>query len=96
LTIVKLKDGRDLSLDFGLEALIAAEAAYGQPAAKLMFDASEGFIGAVRALIYGALRAKHPGITLTEAGEIWRSDKAAIEKALAEATKAPKAKKVKK
>jgi hypothetical protein len=96
MAIVKLKDGRELSLDFGLEAIIAAESAYGQPAAKLMFDASEGFIGAMRALIYGALRGKHADITLSEAGEIWRSDKAAIEKALAEATKAPKAKKVKK
>lgn len=81
-TPLALSDGRELVLVLDFEALIEAEAAYGKPMAALMADALTGFIGASRAILYGALRAKHPEIGLREAGAMLASDGAAVEAAL--------------
>jgi hypothetical protein len=67
---LKLSDGREFVLVLDIEALVEAEAAYGKPVAQVMADASAGFIGASRALLYGSLRARHPSITLREASAI--------------------------
>ena len=77
-----LADGRTLTLVMDFEALIAAEAAYGKPLAVLMVDALGGYVGASRAILFGALRTRHPEITLRAAAEMLASDGAAVEAAL--------------
>src|SRR6478609_4662181 len=68
---LRLSDGREFVLVLDFEALVEAEGAYGKPLAQVMADASAGFVGASRALLYGALRAKHPGITLRDASALF-------------------------
>lgn len=83
---LKLSDGREYVLTLDFEALVEAEQAYGKPLPKLMADASVGFMGAVRALLFGALRAHHPDITAVETAEIIMSDFDAVGEALQAAT----------
>lgn len=80
-----LNDGRELTLVLDFEALITAEAAFGQPLALLLGRAMTGFVGARRALLFAALRALHPEITLEEAGQITLTDGEAVDDALAAA-----------
>lgn len=70
---LKLGDGREFKLVLDHEALIEAEGLYRKPLPLLMGDAMVGFVGAQRALFYGALRAYHPMVTPKEAGEIFLS-----------------------
>lgn len=72
-------------LDF--EALIAAEDAYGKPLAILTSNARDGFVGALRCLFYGALRRKHPDISLEAAGKLFMTNGKAVEDALERAAK---------
>lgn len=83
---VRLADGRALTLVLDFEGLVAAEALYGKPVAMLIVDAAQEFLGAVRALLYGALRAKHPELTPADAGAIIQSDGDRISAALESAT----------
>lgn len=84
-TPLKLNDGRQFTLVLDMEALVQAEGAYGKPLPKMMEDASAGFVGASRALLYGALLAKHPRITLAEATALFMADADAVGEALSEA-----------
>jgi hypothetical protein len=70
-TLLKLDDGRAFTLVLDHEALIEAETLYRKPLPILMSDASQGFAGACRALLYGALRAYHPAITAAEASALF-------------------------
>lgn len=83
--LLKLSDGREFTLVLDMEALVQAETAYGKPLPKMMADASEGFVGASRALLYGALLTKHPKMTLGEATALFMADAEAVAEALAEA-----------
>lgn len=85
---LKLSDGRSLVLVMDMEALVEAEAAYGKPMAGMMADAGAGFVGASRALLFGALRTKHPEVTLREASAIMASDGEAAAAALSAAVEA--------
>lgn len=85
---LRLSDGRELTLILDFDALVAAETAYGKPLARLMADAAGGFIGAVRALLLGALSRYHPEITAAEAAEIILSDFDAVGDAMQAATEA--------
>ncbi len=87
-TPLKLKDGREFILVLDMEAMVEAEGAYGKPMSKLMADASAGFVGAVRATLYGALRAKHPTITLRDASAMFQSDGERVEEAMERAAEA--------
>jgi hypothetical protein len=80
-----LSDGRKLTLVMDMEALVEAESAYGKPMAQVMADASAGFVGASRALLYGALRAKHPDVSLRDASAMFASDADAVGQALTQA-----------
>lgn len=84
-TPLKLNDGREFTLVLDMEALVQAETAYGKPLPKMMADASEGFVGASRALLYGALLTKHPKTTLGEATALFMADAEAVAEALSEA-----------
>lgn len=90
---LKLGDGREFVLVLDMEALVEAEGAYGKPLQQMMQDASAGFVGAIRAMLYGALRAKHPEVNLRDASELFRTDMDAVSSALANvsATAFPKA-----
>jgi hypothetical protein len=65
-----------LVLDF--EALVEVETLTGKPAPQVMSEFSQGFVGAVRALLFGALRRRHPDITAVEVGEMIVSDTDAV------------------
>jgi hypothetical protein len=80
-----IKDGPQLTLVFDHECMIEAESTYGKPLHVLLKEASAGFIGATRALLYGALRAKHPEITLGEVAELIFAHTGPIGDALAKA-----------
>lgn len=90
---LNLKGGRELTLVLDHEALIAAEAAYGKPLIATMIDAIGGFAGACRCVLYGALRAHHPDVTLAEATTIFMAEMDTVQKALeaAAVASAPKA-----
>lgn len=91
-----LKDKRAFTLVFDMDALIEAEGAYGKPMHALAADASAGFLGALRAMLYGAMRARHPSVTIAEVSEILREDThsvtvaltAALDRSMPEAGKA--------
>ena len=77
-----LSDGQQFTLVLDFEALVQAEEVYGKPAARLMIDASAGFIGALRALLFGALRRYHGDLTMAAVTAIFEADAAAVEKAI--------------
>jgi len=83
---LKLADGREFTLVLDMEALIEAEAIYGKPLQGLMVDLATGFAGAARAMLYGAMRACHPNVTLREATELFARESDAITDALERAT----------
>lgn len=83
---LKLSDGRQFTLVLDMEGLIEAEPVYGHPLPKIMADAAAGFVGAIRALLFGALRRHHPGITAVEVAEIIAADFGAVGLALQAAT----------
>jgi hypothetical protein len=67
---LNLSDGRRFTLVADFEATIEAESLYGKPAPQMAQDASAGFIGAIRALLYGMLKRKHPEATPSLAAEL--------------------------
>lgn len=83
---LQLNDGRSLALVLDFDGLIAAEQAYGKPLARLMAEAGEGFMGALRAILWGALQRHHADMTMAEVGEIMlgsqQSVMAAVESAI--------------
>jgi hypothetical protein len=85
---LKLSDGREFTLVLDMEALVEAEAAYGKPLAQVMADASAGFVGASRALLYGAMRAHHPSVTLREASALFMQHGEAVSETLTAAADA--------
>lgn len=86
--VLTLPDGREYMLVLDFEALAAAERVYGAPIAQVTVDAGAGFVGALRAMLYGSLRAHHAKITPEEAGDIFMADGRAVQAALEEASKA--------
>lgn len=69
-----LTDKRAFTLVFDMDALIEAEGAYGKPMHQLAADASAGYMGATRALLFGAMRARHPEVTLKDVAKILEDD----------------------
>lgn len=82
------EDAREFILVLDHEALIAAEAAYRKPMAQMMAEASLGFVGAARAMLFGALRANHPKVTLAECGQMMLEHGEAVSEALGAAAEA--------
>lgn len=80
-----LTDGRCLTLVMDMEALIQAEDAADLPMDQLLSKARRGFIGAQRALLFGALRTHHKQMTMADAADILSSDGAIAFGALADA-----------
>lgn len=85
---LRLADGRTFTLVLDFEGLVEAEGAYRQPLDQLMLDANLGFVGAMRALLFGALRAKHPAITLRDASAMFQTSKDEVLAALTAAVAA--------
>lgn len=83
---LQLSDGREFTIVLDMEGLIEAEPVYGHPLPKIMADAAAGFVGAIRALLFGALRRHHPDITAVEVAEIIMADFDAVGRALQAAT----------
>lgn len=83
-----LADGRGFRLVLDFEALVQAEAAYGKPMPLMLADALDGFKGAERAILFGALRTWHPQITLRDASDMLSSDAEAVQSALDSASAA--------
>jgi hypothetical protein len=75
---LKLGDGREFIFQLDFEALVEAEQAYGKPLPRLMADASQGYVGAVRALLLGGLRRHHPDFTADDATAIILTDFEAV------------------
>lgn len=84
-TRLALSDGREYTLVLDHEALVLAESGYGKPLDQLLGEAGQGFVGALRALLYGALQAKQPGATLAAATEMLFADRAAVMDAIEQA-----------
>lgn len=77
----------DYTLVLDFEALISAEQAYGKPLAVVTMDAQAGFVGALRCLLFGALRRHHPDVTLAASGQMMAADAKAVETALEQAAR---------
>lgn len=84
-TPLELSDGRKFTLVLGMRALAIAEGVYGKPAQAITQDSSLGYVGALGALLYGALKKHQPLIDLDEATDMLGADIAAIRAALDEA-----------
>ena len=82
-----LGNGHEFTLVFDYEAMIVAEATYGQPLGVASVHADQGFVGALRAMLFGATRAFHPDLTLAEATDIVFSHAPKVKAALNEAAK---------
>ncbi len=87
-TPLKLGDGREFTLVLDMDGLIEAESAYGKPLPRLVADSAAGFMGALRALLYGAMKTKHPEASLRDASAMLQANGAAVEEALASAVEA--------
>lgn len=87
-TPLRVADGREFTLVLDFEALIQAESVYGKPLGALMAEAGQGFIGASRALLYGALKTKHPAVSLRDAAEMLQTDGDVVSDALTAAADA--------
>lgn len=85
---LKIRGGREFVLVLDFEALVAAEAAYAKPLAQLTVDAAAGFVGALRAMLFGALLRHQPGTTLADAAAIFQADALAVHAALTAAGEA--------
>lgn len=85
---LELSDGTKLTLVFDMEALIEAESAYGKPMHTVLIDASSGFMGAIRAMLYGALRAHHADVSLKDISAMLADNTEAIGDALGRAYEA--------
>lgn len=83
-----LADGREFILVLDFEALIEAESAYRKPMPLVLAEALQGFVGANRALLFGALRARHPRMTLGDAAALLQSDGETVSEALTAAAEA--------
>lgn len=83
-----LSDGRQFILVADMEATIEAESLYGKPAAKMGADAAAGFVGAIRALLFGMMRRKHPTITPGEVASILADHSSEVISAIEAATEA--------
>ena len=79
--------GGEYTLVLDFEGLVAAETAYGKPLAHLTMDAQQGFVGALRALLFGALRRHHPDVDMEAAGKLFLADGKAVELGLEAAAK---------
>lgn len=77
-----LADKREFTLVFDMDALIEAEGVYGKPMHQVTADASKGFMGAIRALLYGAMRACHPEMSVADVGGLIGANTLAITQAL--------------
>lgn len=84
-TVLTLADGRRFTIVMDMEALIEAEQAYGKPLARMLADANAGFIGALRAMVFGSMRAHHPNATMSEATAVLMAEQAAVAEALLQA-----------
>jgi hypothetical protein len=80
-----LDDGRQFTLVLDFEALIAAEGFAKKPLPMLMAEAQAGFVGAVRALFWGALQRHHDDLTVAEVTAIMTSNLDRITQAIGEA-----------
>lgn len=85
---LQLKDGSKFTLIFDMEALIEAEATYGKPMHALVQDATRGFMGAIRAMLYGALRAHHSDVILRDVSVMLAENGDVITEALSKAHEA--------
>lgn len=90
---LKLADGRELTLVLDMEAMIVAEELYRKPVEYVLADAMVGFTGALRAILYGMLRAHHSEVTPSEALEMFVANKEVVARAFEQASKAAKASK---
>jgi hypothetical protein len=80
--MLRLEDGREFRLVLDFEAFVVAEQMYGRPLPSLMADAGAGFVGAIRAMLYGALQQNHRLLTLADATAIFMADGDAVSEAL--------------
>lgn len=85
---LKLSDGRDITLVFDMDALIEAEGLYGKPMPVVVADAQKGFVGAIRAMMFGATRAHHADMTPRDVADLIATDGDAMASALSEAHQA--------
>lgn len=84
------RDGREYHLLFDHEGMIAAEDVASRNGANLGFKdvvvgSAAGRLGCLRALVYGALRAHHPEVTVAEATGMVEREGKPLGKALFEA-----------
>ena len=80
-----LGDDGQFTLVMDMEALVEAESAYGKPLKALMADSVAGFVGASRALLFGALRTYHPKVTLRQASTLFQNHGEAVSEAMEKA-----------
>ncbi len=84
-TPLELSDGRKFTLVLGMRALAIAEGVYGKPAQAITHDSSLGYVSALGALLYGALKKHQPLIDLDDATDMLGTDIDVIRAALDEA-----------
>lgn len=84
---LKLKDGRAYTLRLDFDALVRAETVYDKPLKVLMAHAAQERMGAMQALVLGALHAHHPEVEAPEVGKMLMTEPDAVALALGECAK---------
>lgn len=87
-----LSDGRELVLVMDMEGMFEAEQLYKQPLEVVFAQAALGLKGALRALLWGMLRAKHPELTPQDVTDIVFKELDAVIVAMDRAGEAARAK----
>ncbi|PWE26645.1 hypothetical protein C4N9_20480 [Pararhodobacter marinus] len=91
LVAVPLRDGTELRLVAGVNALCECEAELARagfnPTQEMKFlnAGISGTVSAVRALVWAFAKDQHPGLTLRHVGDLLGTDGEALRKGLAEA-----------
>jgi len=88
--LLRLADGRELTMRFDYAALVEAEDAADKGTEEMMKELASGGarLSTVRAMLYGGLRFHHADVTLDECGDLLMTDGEAVSQAMGGAMQA--------
>lgn len=63
-------DGVEYTFRFSINAICELEELTGLPVTMVIGDLERGYIKSMRAIVWAGLRDKHPGVTISQAGDL--------------------------
>lgn len=87
-TRISLPDGREFTLVMDFEMRVAVEGLCDKPFSEVAQRASEGFHGAIRALLWGSLQRHHADLSMGDVTALIEDHGAELEAGMVKAAKA--------